>query len=230
MFLTTSLQSQIALLVTLWILSSGSAISVIAAPANPAAASLVDAQNWMKEVAAPFREGKDLELSFAASVQMPDAESPERYVGSLWVGDSLRFRLEIPTGTYACDGITFWEYHPRTKQALKRSAQDLAGRALPGRILFELLASTPLSCDTLKVQEKTQVRLRLAPALHAGQMDSLSVRIDPKRRKLESVETLDANGVRTRYELKVLKPKAGIPSSRFRFEPPASAEVVDMQD
>lgn len=230
MSLPASMLSRITLPVALWILGSGPVASVAAATANPAPASLLDAQNWMKEVAAPFREARDLELGFAASVHQPDAESPERYVGSLWVGDSLRFRLEIPSGTYACDGITFWEYHPRTKQALKRSAQDLAGRALPGRILFELLASTPLSCDTLKIQEKTQVRLRLAPALHAGQMDSLTVRIDPKRRKLESVETLDANGVRTRYELKVLKPKAGIPSSRFRFEPPASAEVIDMQD
>jgi outer membrane lipoprotein-sorting protein len=217
---------------TFWVLVFGLALSLMpamAAEVPPPPSEVSPAQIWIDEVAAPLRAVKDLELKFSASVQMPESESPERYLGTLWVGDSTRFRLEIPIGTYVSDGKTFWEYHPRTHQVLIRDGGDKAGRALPGRILVDLLASPPLSCDTLKEKGKSQVRIRLSPTAKTGQLDSLEVRIDLKRRKLEWVETLDANGGRTRYQVRGLKQGNPIPDSRFQFEKPKSAEIVDMR-
>lgn len=206
-------------------LAASSMLGHAADPESPPS----EAKAWLQEVAGPWRAAENWELRFSARVTSPHSRSPEHFQGDLWVGDSVRFRLEIPSGTYVSDGITFWEYHPSTKQVIIRSPQDLSGRALPGRLLFDLLAATPTRCDSLRVDGKPFIRLGLEPTAHTGQLDSITVWIDAEKRRLSEVATVDANGGQTRYAIQSLKLGISPPDARFRFEPPRKSEIVDMR-
>ena len=192
--------------------------------------SLVEAKRLLKVAAEPLRNSADFEVRFEAQVYAPEAESPERYPGVLLVKDSLRFRLEIPSGTWVSNGQTFWEYHPKTRQVILRSAQDIQGRSVPGKILIQVLDATPLGLDTLTDQGRKAFRIRLQPDANSRHLDSLWVLIDARKTTLRQVVTLDKAGTRSEYRMKTLKARSDLSEKSFDFEAPSQTEVVDMRD
>lgn len=197
------------------------------------------AKAWLQEIAQPLQSAPYLEMRFGVTAYLPESDEAQRYEGKLKTSDSSRFRLELPMGTYVSDGVTFWEYHASTRQVIVKSAQALAGKALPARMLLDFLEAPALACDTLRGPEarnlagsgksKAVVRIALQPTENTGELDSLQVTIDLKSRKWLGVQTVDVQGGRTLYALHQLKPGKRAAEGAFQFVPPAQAEVVDMR-
>lgn len=203
---------------------------VPAGPASPAPPAVPgEARIALSKAIAFHREAKDLSLKFRAKVYNAALDTEEEYQGRLLLkGD--KFRLEIPGGTYVSDGKSFWEYHPKTKQAILKQASEMEGRPLPGDVLLRFLDSDPLSLAPVKDGGKEYLEMRLDPSRAMKNLDSLAVRLDKRDYSLHRVSSRDVSGNEARYTVVSVKRNAGLKDKEFAFTPPKGAEVVDMRE
>jgi chaperone LolA len=207
-----------------------------AAPGGPAPAAPQSAPKASPEAVAALRkavafhrEAKDLSLKFTASVYNAALDKRDEYQGKLLLKGEDKFRLEIPGGTYVSDGKTYWEYHPQTKQALRRDAAGREGDVAPGAVLLRFLDSDPLSAAAVREDGKEWIELRLDPSRALKNLDSLAVLLDKETSALHRVVSRDVSGDEARYTVVSIRRNAGVKDGEFAFVPPKGAEVVDMR-
>lgn len=205
-----------------------------ASDANPAspvapAAPPKEAVDALRKSIAYHREARDLALKFSASVYNAALETRDEYNGKLWLKGADMFRLEIPGGVYVSDGKTYWEYHAKTKQAIRRNASDREGAPSPGEVLLRFLDSDPLSTSPARADGKEWIGLTLDPARAMKNLDSLAVLLDKSTYALHQVSSRDVSGNEARYTVVSVKRNSGLRDSEFAFEPPKGVEVVDMR-
>jgi outer membrane lipoprotein-sorting protein len=200
-----------------------------AAPSPTAAAPSPEAVAALRKAIAYHREARDLALKFSASVYNAALDKRDEYTGRLLLKGADKFRLEIPGGVYVSDGKTYWEYHAKTKQAIRRDAADREGAPSPGEVLLRFLDSDPLSAAPVREDGKEWIGLRLDPARAMKNLDSLAVLLDKSSYALHQVSSRDVSGNEARYTVVSVKRNSGLKDGEFAFEPPKGAEVVDMR-
>lgn len=189
----------------------------------------VEAGEAMRKAIAFHRGAKDLSIRFKAEVYNAALDRSDAYEGRLLLKDSTRFRLEIPGAAYVSDGRDFWEYHAKNKQAVVRPAADLEDRPLPGDVLLRFLDSAPRSASRGGEGGGTYLELELDPSRAMKNLDSLSVRLDPKDHSVRRIASRDASGNEAVYTLLSVKRNTGLKDKEFAYDPPKGAEVVDMR-
>lgn len=214
-----------ALTVKPQVTASAPAVAPVPSPAVPP-----EARAALAKAIAFHREAKDLALKFQAKVYNAALDTEEEYQGRLLLKGADRFRLEIPGGTYVSDGQSFWEYHPKTKQAIRKAASEMEGRPLPGDVLLRFLDSDPLSLAPAKDGGKEYIEMRLDPSRAMKNMDSLVVQLDKADYSLHRVISRDVSGNEARYTVVSIKRNAGLKDKEFAFTVPKGAEIVDMRD
>ena len=191
-----------------------------AAPAQAATA--------LRKAVAFHREAKDLALKFSVKAYNAALDKNEEYEGKLLLKGADAFRLEIPGGTYVSDGKTFWEYHPRNRQAIRKDAADRAGTPAPGEVLLRFLDSDPISEAMVREDGKEWIALSLDPSRAMKNLDSLAVLLDKSTYALHRVSSRDVSGNEAVYTVSSIKRNAGVKDREFAFKPPKGVEVVDM--
>ena len=189
-----------------------------------------EARRVLQKAAAYHREAKDMSLRFRAEVYNAASDKHESYQGKLLLGDSDRFRLEIPAGIYVSDGSEYWEYHPQNHQALLRNARNLEEGASPGGIFLRFLDADPVSMERVKLEGREYWKLRLNPSVALKNLDSLSVWLNPSDCSVFRIDSRDLSGNETDYTLRSVKRNTGLKDEEFRYAPPKGAEVVDMRE
>jgi chaperone LolA len=205
--------------------NSGTAPHADSAPPAPSQAAV----EALRKSIAYHREARDLALKFSASVYNAALDNRDEYAGRLLLKGQDRFRLEIPGGVYVSDGKTYWEYHAKTKQAIRRDAADREGAPSPGDVLLRFLDSEPLSVSPVRENGKEWIGLRLDPARAMKNLDSLAVLLDKSTYALHQVSSRDVSGNEARYTVVSVKRNSGLKDGEFGFEPPKGVEVVDMR-
>jgi chaperone LolA len=200
-----------------------------AAPAAREAAPPKEAAEALRKSIAYHREARDLALKFSASVYNAALDNRDEYAGRLLLKGADKFRLEIPGGVYVSDGKTYWEYHAKTGQAIRRDAADREGAPSPGEVLLRFLESDPLSAAPVRDHGKEWIGLRLDPARAMKNLDSLAVLLDKSTYALHQVSSRDVSGNEARYTVVSVKRNSGLRDREFAFEPPKGVEVVDMR-
>lgn len=197
------------------------------APASPAPPK--EAAEALRKAIAYHREAQDLALKFSASVYNAALDKRDGYAGRLLLKGGDKFRLEIPGGTYVSDGKSYWEYHAKTKQAIRRDAADREGSPSPGEVLLRFLDSDPLSAAPVRGDGKEWIGLRLDPARAMKNLDSLAVLLDKTTYALHQVSSRDVSGNEAIYTVLSVKRNSGLRDGEFAYAPPKGAEVVDMR-
>lgn len=199
-------------------------------PASTAPAVPKEAGAALRKAVAYHREAQDLSLKFSASVYNAALDKRDEYQGRLLLKGADEFRLEIPGGTYVSDGKDYWEYHPQTKQAIRRAAADREVAPAPGEVLLRFLDSDPLSETAVREGGKEWIGLRLDPSRAMKNLDSLAVLLDKSTYALHRVSSRDVSGNEAVYTVLSVKRNAGLADKEFAFAPPKGAEVVDMRE
>jgi outer membrane lipoprotein-sorting protein len=191
--------------------------------------SEIDARQALHKAIVFHREAKDLSFRFRADIYTAALDKNDSYEGRLLLMDSTRFRLEIPGGTYVSDGVTYWEYHPQTKQVVIRSSKDMQDKPLPGEVLLRFLDSNPISVGKTVSGGKEFLDLRLDPARAMKNLDSLDVLLDKGDYSLHRIASRDVSGNLAEYTLLSVKRNSGLKEKEFSFAIPKGADVVDMR-
>ena len=199
-----------------------------AAPADSSAAK--EAKIALRKAITFHREAEDLSLKFTAQVYNAALDKHDSYQGRLLLKGADKFRLEIPGGTFVSDGTTYWEYHPQTKQAIRKAAADGEGAIAPGAVLLRFLDSDPLSAAGVREDGKAWIELHLDPSRAMKNLDSLTVLLDKETYALHRISSRDVSGDEARYTVVSIKRNAGLKDKEFAFAPPKGVEVVDMRE
>lgn len=203
-----------ALAVALTVLFAGQAY----AQASPSAAEVA------RDLQARYGNLSTLSADFTQSV------GGESLRGSIQVKGEA-FRLTIPGQTLVTDGSTLWSYSDEERQ-LRIQSYDPADVGFQiGQLFTDYLSvfrATGASKATIGGVQHDVLALRPREAgssvrdvtLYARSSDGVPTRI----------RVHDVNGATLAFDLRNVRLNPSIPQSRFRFEAPRGAEVVDLRN
>lgn len=124
---------------------------------------------------------------------------------------------------FVSDGTTAYFYVPADRQVIVREQGDqgLAAFLLAGR--EGILDRFEVGLEPGAPAGRT--RLRLSPRELDPEMESALIEIDDADR-IRSVQIVDAQGNRSRFDFEDIKENVGLKDSLFRFEIPRGVELV----
>jgi outer membrane lipoprotein carrier protein len=136
----------------------------------------------------------------------------------------MRWEYRDPEAkTFVSDGKTFYFYVPADKQVIVRDQADSRGvtaMLLSGRV--EILNQFDVG---LEASPAGGARLRLSPRKPDGEVDRIYLDVDATDR-IRTIEILDPQGNRSRFDFQDLRENIGLPDRLFHFEVPRGVEVV----
>ncbi len=208
--------------VALWCLAA------LAVP--PAAASQDDAQETLENVRRKYESVNDAELHFSQKVKFPLSRVEQTVSGTLFLKKENKYRVETPNQTIVTDGATVWSYSPATQQVLidryKENEQSLS----PEKLLTGVGGGfQPALVGKTRLGKADVVELKLTPLNDQGLVNSVRLWVDEHDWMVRQAEIVDANGKQTTYTVLQSRINMGLPDSRFAFQPPEGADVVDLR-
>lgn len=182
-----------------------------------------DAVDQLREFVRDVKSGKS---AFTQVVTSPDGKKKKTSSGEFEFQRPNRFRfayLQPFDQAIVADGSKVWIYDKDLNQASSRKMSAAVG-ATPAAIL----AGGDLEKDfTLKAEpDRNGFSWVLAsPKLADGQFKS--IRIGFKGRQLAAVEIVDSFGQRSDLSFADLQTNVSFDPARFRFVPPAGADILE---
>jgi outer membrane lipoprotein carrier protein len=171
------------------------------------------------------RDVKSARASFTQVVTAPDGKKQKTSTGTFELARPDRFRFAYVKPypqLIVSDGQKVWIHDADLNQVTTRSADQALG-ATPAALLagsaldkdFEL-AALPDADGLAWVQAKPK----------AADSTYRSIRIGFRAKQLAAVEILDSFGQRSRLDFTELTTNTPVAPERFRFTPPAGADVI----
>ena len=198
------------------------ALCMIAALLFSAGAS-ADAVDQLRDF---VREVKSGQSAFTQTVTSADGARKKLSSGSFEFARPNRFRFSYSKPfeqLIVADGVKVWIYDADLNQASsRRLAQAL------GSTPAALLAGSALEPDFILSAQPRRDGLEWALATPRAKDGAFqSMRVGFKGKDLTVVEVTDSFGQRSRLDFQGFVAHAALPPERFRFVPPAGADVIE---
>jgi outer membrane lipoprotein carrier protein len=172
------------------------------------------------------RDTKSGRAAFTQTVTPPDGSRSKTSSGSFEFARPDRFRFDYSkpyTQTIVADGRKVWMHDPDLNQVTVRKLDQALG-ATPAA----LLAGSGLERDFELAAQPARDGLewaRATPRLKDSGFQWMAVGF--RGAQLVAVEILDSFGQRTLLKLEALQANAALAPERFRFVPPAGADIIE---
>ena len=204
---------------------TGLAILLLAATAVPAE----NDNSLMKKVRKKYDKLQTLETKFTQTSFWALANEEQSEDGVLHLDQKNRYRIETDTQVIVSDGTTVWTYSKDRDQVIIDSVTKSKEHQLPKDILLcytkdskaELLGEPRIGgtpCYQLQFLPKDEDAFITSTKLWVNQKSLITLRIEQE----------DINENVTRFDLINTRWNPPLENSLFRFEIPATAEVIDL--
>jgi outer membrane lipoprotein carrier protein len=196
---------------------------LFAALVGIASAAQADAVDRLREFVRGTKSGR---AAFTQTVTPPDGTRAKTSSGSFEFARPDRFRFEYLKPypqTIVADGRKVWMHDPDLNQVTVRKIDQALG-ATPAA----LLAGSALERDFELAAQPARDGLewaRATPRLKDSGFQWMAVGF--RGAQLVEVEILDGFGQRTVLKLEALQANAAVAPERFRFVPPAGADLIE---
>ena len=142
----------------------------------------------------------------------------------------MRWEYQVPDPqTIITDGDDLWVYRPRENQVLVGKAPALFGGGKGAGFLSNIQTiGDNFEITTEPAQDAGRYRLKLVPKRSSADLMAIELEIDKTTFDLVRIITFNVYGDETRIELNNVDFDKVPPESRFRFDVPAGADVVQM--
>lgn len=196
---------------------------LLAALAAASFAAEADAVDRLRDF---VRETKTARAAFTQTVTPPDGSRAKTSSGSFEFARPDRFRFEYLKPypqTIVADGKKVWMHDPDLNQVMVRRIDQALG-ATPAA----LLAGNTLERDFDLAAQPARDGLewvRATPKQKDGGFEWMGIGF--RGAQLVAIEILDRFGQRTLLKLETLAPNVTLAPDRFRFVPPAGADVLE---
>jgi outer membrane lipoprotein carrier protein len=172
------------------------------------------------------RDVKSGKAAFTQTVTSTDGARKKVSSGQFEFSRPNRFRFQYTKPfeqLIVADGAKVWIFDPDLNQASSRALSKAIGNTPAA-----LLAGTSLDADFLLAPQPAADGLQWAlatPKVKDGPFQSM--RVGFRGSELAAVEILDSFGQRSRLVFDGFVPNPAIAADRFRFVPPAGADVIE---
>ena len=198
---------------------------ILAISTSSLAAAESPAEALLRKVEERNRNIEDLTARFVQSYRsgLLGHEIVESGSVSVKLPGRMRWDYEEPEiKTFVADGESFYFYVPEDRQVLVQSQAGERGVAVTlllsgGSLSAQFEAQLPAGSDG---------RLRLTPREPDPDVREVLVEVGPAGEIL-SIEVLDIQSNRSRYEFHDMKTNVGLPESLFSFDVPEGVEVIE---
>ena len=198
---------------------------ILAVSSSSLAAAESPAEALLRRVEERNRSIVDLTARFVQSYRsgLLGHEIVESGSVSVKLPGRMRWEYEEPEiKTFVADGESFYFYVPEDRQVLVQSQAGQRGVAVTlllggGSLSAQFEAGLPAGRDG---------RLRLTPREPDPNVREVLVEVGPVGEIL-SIEVMDIQSNRSRYEFHDMKTNVGLPESLFSFDVPEGVEVIE---
>jgi len=203
---------------------------VMAGWVNPFPGRAQTAQEVLGKLRTAYDAMRDVQVTFTQKVTFAVAKVEQRTSGTLYFKKDHNYRVELEDQTIVTDGETVWSYSASSHQVLIDRFNPDDRSLTPERILTG--APSEYSAALLG-REKAGGRdlfvVKLTPTSEQSSLKSMKLWIDDDQWLIRKVEMTDFGGTETTYSVSDIRIDAGLEDSRFTFQIPEGASVVDLR-
>jgi outer membrane lipoprotein carrier protein len=187
------------------------------------------AEDVLERVRRKYDSIKDAQIAFSQKVKFSTARLEQNAEGTLYLKKGNRYRLELSDQIIVTNGQTVWSYSVPNNQVLIDNFKMDERSLSPEKVLTGAPTeyySTLLGKENIAKQEC--VILKLVPRNDDAFVRTLRLWVDGGS-LIRKAELLDINGKSTEYIVHDVKVNTGVQDSRFIYEIPEDADVVDLR-
>ncbi len=188
------------------------------------------AEEVMGNVRKKYEAVKDAEIRFTQHVRFSVANIEHHATGVVLFKKEHKYRVEVEGHTIVTDGTTVWSYSAANNQVLIDHFLQGEQAVTPERILLTAPSDyTATLVGNEKLTSGPAVIIKLVPQDKESFLSSVKVWVDERDWLMRRVELTDADNKVTTYAVDEIRINIGIRDTRFIFETPQGAEVVDLR-
>jgi len=188
------------------------------------------AEDILEKVRKKYDSIQDAELRFSQHVKFSMGRIEQDVQGKLFIKKDNKYRVEFEAQTIVTDGKTVWSYSARNQQVLIDNFKLDERSFSPEKIL--VAAPADFSANLLgreKIGKTDVVVLKLVPRGDDAFVKTLKLWVNENDWLMKKVELTEVSGKETSYFVNDIKVNIGLQDSRFIYQIPEGAEVVDLR-
>ena len=187
------------------------------------------AANIVKSIQENYRQTDDAIIQFTQTVVLPLSKVSKTIDGTVYLKKGNKYRIETGDRTLVTDGRTSWLYMPASNQVVIDNFRDDKNTISPDKFLLGVPSDYYVVLISSKFgDDDTTYTLRLTPKSDNSFIRSIKLLVSGNW-TIRSAEISDMNDTQYTYTVRSLKVNTGFPNSRFEFDPPNGAQVVDLR-
>jgi len=189
-----------------------------------------DAQDVLEQLRKKYDTIKDAEVQFSSRMKFSIAKVEQRTSGRLQFKKEHKYRVELEDQTVVTDGETVWSYSASANQVLIDHFKLDERMLSPEQILTA--APRDFSATTIgheKSGKRDLIILKLVPKGEQSTLKSMKLWVDDDEWLIRKVELVDLNGTETVYVVNDFRLNTGLEDTRFSYQVPEGATVVDLR-
>jgi outer membrane lipoprotein-sorting protein len=182
----------------------------------------------MQKVRSIYSGAAALDVSFSLHVLWKVREKEEVQSGHIQLAPGEKFRVELGSSLWVCDGTTVWQVESadKTKQVVIKNLIDMDTDTYPSHIL-----SAYLNKYSFHIKEETDSRCIVEYSSVQKNADTRLLRctIDKKTGYILSLVVIDRSGNESTYTFKKTKTGCSLNKKLFSYTAPQGVKVIDMR-
>ncbi len=189
----------------------------------------IDAREIIENVQEQYDDLSDVSITFQQTVRFRVSRSEQAVKGTLYFKKPNKYRIETEDRIVVTDGKTSWSYNQKNRQVVIDSYKPDAHALSPERLLLQY----PKDFYSTLVGEEQLGKLKcyvlkLTPKEDNSFATALKTWVS-KDWYIRKVEVTDINGAVTTYLIENLAVDQKLQDSRFEFQIPDKAEIIDLR-
>lgn len=189
----------------------------------------IDAREIIENVQERYEDINDAVITFSQSVRFKVSRAEQSIEGTLHFKKPKKYRIETAERTIVTDGTTSWSWNPSNRQLIVDNYKEETHALSPE----QLLLTYPKDYYSTLVGEeqlagKSMYVLKLTPKEDNAFATAMKIWVS-KEWLIRKVEITDVNGAVTTYMIKKITVDQDIPDTKFAYQAPDNAEVIDLR-
>jgi len=180
----------------------------------------------LETIRAAYGSERTLSTDFDLTILWKVREKQESKSGRMQLAPGDRFRVEMGSATWACDGQTVWQYSSQTNQVVVKRLLDFDISSHPSQML-----ATYVRGYDYRVLEEDERQATLQWEADSAQASAsyrlITLTFDKRKGVVSSLVVIDRHGNQSTYTFKRTAFGESMPRSTFEFAIPKGADVLD---
>jgi len=184
----------------------------------------------MNTVRSLYSDKTAIETSFNLHIFWKVREKEETKAGRMYIAPGEKFRVELGSAAWVCNGETFWQSSKdeNGEQVVIKRLADVDVASYPSHLLSNYLGKYRYVMKETK-GGVTVVEWKADTVSHSSEAACIRLSIDSKSGVIEKLFIIDSNGNESEYTFKKTKFGPRLPGKTFEFIVPKGASIIDMR-